>query len=650
MHFLTLFTIILLTAILGEDPAPAKPTIPTEPATPKEFTTPKTGTYNTPMKVMFFGDSVVSGVHNSEAEICPFRYDFLRVMKGKDIKIIGTNADKEGACQKIGEELSLENNGYQDAELDDLLDYITADLQYLSKPVDYIFTSIGLIDCLTWVEGRDFQILSQSTRRVMGRLLNLNDKARILHIPILLPPSAGKVAVACMEFVNKKLRDVYDPEKKGRISIIDPLGEVELTEELFVVVKGQDDQPIEAPVNTKVTPPAVVTPAVQAPVVVAPVPATPTVQVPAVTTPTVPLPAVVKPTTPVDAVKFPVAPVPPVVPNTVSQPTVVLPNDAPTGSIQSAAPKVPTVTEVQPVAPEILAPQGLPTVSTLAQPDVPSVSVKTTGFGQPVVNADGNSRRRKLKKISLYLPNKYLASMIANALAKSIDWNFRAQTPTPTMAVTQDPDYYGYEWCVKKYEENECFEYYYGYVWCLQEYSEDDCYSYYYGKVDKWDDQNSYTWCLNFYDEEYCSFAYKGEEPDTWDWLSFGYHDCLKVRENNECFELYYGYAWCVKEYNGTDCYEYYYGGEEWEWNRDSSYKWCLNFYTDADCLVRYPSTETDFTVVSQNTVPPSRWVGFVVAVIAAVLIWICYKKACSTSKEYTPLSRTGGEDEVEFL
>jgi len=107
--------------------------------------------------------------------------------------------------------------------------------------------------------------------------------------------------------------------------------------------------------------------------------------------------------------------------------------------------------------------------------------------------------------------------------------------------------------------------------------------------------------------------------------------------------------AWCVKEYNGTDCYEYYYGGDEWEWNRDSSYKWCLNFYSEADCLIRYP-TETDVTVVAQTTVP-SKWLGFVAAAIAAVLLWICYKKAdFSSSKEYTPINRTGGEDEVELL
>merc|ERR1719397_1880250 len=118
------------------------------------------------LKVMFFGDSIVSGIHNSDVSICPFRYDFLRRLKkeGKEVIVVGTNTDKEGVCQKVGEGLSLKNNGYQNAQLSELLDFITADLQYLGKPVDYIFTSIGLQDCLHWKKGRDFQILSQQVR------------------------------------------------------------------------------------------------------------------------------------------------------------------------------------------------------------------------------------------------------------------------------------------------------------------------------------------------------------------------------------------------------------------------------------------------------------------------------------------------------
>merc|ERR1719427_1474680 len=88
------------------------------------------------LKVMFFGDSVVSGAHSSEASVCPFRYDFQRALKtqGKEITVVGTNSDSEGTCQKTGEELNVNHNGYQNAGIDELLDYIAADLQYLYNP------------------------------------------------------------------------------------------------------------------------------------------------------------------------------------------------------------------------------------------------------------------------------------------------------------------------------------------------------------------------------------------------------------------------------------------------------------------------------------------------------------------------------------
>merc|ERR1719193_201826 len=201
-----------------------------------------------PMKVMFFGDSLISGVHNSKASVCPFRYDFLRELnkQGKAVTVVGTNSDNEGACQKIGEELSLKHNGYLNAEIDELLDFIAADLQYLYNPVDYVFTSIGVQDCLSVEEGSDFQIISQSVRRIMGRLLNLNENAKIYHIPIMLPASAGKTAVECMDFVNQKLRDVYDPEKNhGRIRVIDPLAGKTPTEDLFY--KLGEKKPVTKP-------------------------------------------------------------------------------------------------------------------------------------------------------------------------------------------------------------------------------------------------------------------------------------------------------------------------------------------------------------------------------------------------------------------
>jgi len=477
-----------------------------------------------PMKVMFFGDSVVSGVHNSEADVCPFRYEFLRGLKvlEKEVAIVGTNTDKEGACQKPGEGLSLNNNGYQHAEIDDLLDYITADLQYLYDPVDYVFTSIGLQDCLRWPEERDYQILSQSVRRIMGRLLNLNENAQIYHIPLMLPPSAGKVAVECMDFVNQKLRDVYDPEKNhGRIRVIDPLKGKTLTDDMFYNL----------------------------------------------------------------------------------------------GQASADSPQVP--------------------------------SPETT------IPAEG----RRLNDPLEYLPKLELAKMIAGELIKTLDWEFRAQTPPPTMEVTKEADYYGYQWCTDRYAEEECFEYYYGYVWCLQEYSDDECYNYYYGDKETWEEDDNYKWCLNFYDEEYCSFAYQGEQPDTWEWLSFGYHDCLKTASSDKCFDQYYGYAWCLNEYADNDCYEYYYGGDDWVWDEESNYKWCVNFYTEDECKTRYGSGEV-ITAIQPGvasfllTFSPTT-IAVAGIAIGCILCYFCYKNMnCFRNKEYSRLDTryAGGDDEVELL
>jgi len=544
MVFLTLLSVVIVSVTLGDD--------------------------SQPMKVMFFGDSLISGVHNMQASVCPFRYDFLRRLKkeGKVVTVVGTNSDGEGACQKIGEELSLKHNGYLIAEIDELLDFIAADLQYLYDPVDYVFTSIGVQDCLSVQEGSDFQIISQSVRRIMGRLLNLNENGKIYHVPILLPGTAGKTAIECMDFVNQKLRDVYDPEKNhGRIRVIDPMAGKTLTEDMFYKL-GEKKA------------------------------------------------AAIKPPVPID-VPVPAAPV----------------NAAP------IAPVVPAAPAVAPEAPAVV-------------PEVPVASAPTL--------AEGAGATRRLKQTLQFLPRPELARIIANKLIHDLDWTFRAQTPPPTLEVTKEPEYYGYEWCKGKYDEGQCFEYYYGYVWCLQEYSESDCYNYYYGEVDEWKEEDSYKWCLNFYDEEYCSFAYQGNEPDTWDWLSFGYHDCLKNYNHNECFERYYGYAWCVNEYTDTDCYEYYYGDEQWVWDSDANMKWCLNFYSEDECVTRYQVGGTT-PLVSAETKGSSLEAGGTsnviragaVLVVIGIAAWCCYKKLnCFGKTEYSRLNtrNAGAEDEVELL
>jgi len=570
-----------------------------------------------PMKVMFFGDSVISGVHNSDTDVCPFRYDFLRLLskREKEVVVVGTNTDEKGMCQKIGEELSLKNNGYQNAMISDLLDFITADLQYLYDPVDYIFSSVGVQDCLTWEEGRDLQILSQSVRRIMGRLLHLNENAKIYHVPVLLPPSASKVAVECMNFVNQKLRDVYDPEKNhGRITVVDPANGKPLTDDMFFKIGEKKKAAPVAPVVSKpaaANPPPVPVATPQKPEVKAPEKQEPAVQ-PVKTAGSASEPAGDKP-----------------------QP-------------------VPVPDKVQPAP----SPQDKKeeTVQNEEKGEATSEdkSSESTKQDEPVEPKESGDKRRLTQELQ-YLPSAKLNKMIADVLIKSMDWNFRAQTPTPTMEVTKEPEYYGYDWCMKNYETPECFEYYYGYVWCLQEYNEDECYNYYYGDVEAWEDDDNFKWCLNFYDEEYCSFAYLGEQPDTWDWLSFGYHDCLKDKESDECFEQYYGYAWCVNEYTDSECYEYYYGGDEWVWDVESSYKWCLNFYTEDDCQGRYNDGSGVITaakVQSATGISPMN-MGILAVLIFGCAVWFGYKKMnCFANKQYSRLDTryAGGEDEVELL
>jgi len=528
------------------------------------------------LKVLFFGDSMVSGLHNKESDICPFRYEFLRLANqiSRHIEVVGTNADPEGTCQKLGEELDVHHNGYQNAGIDELLDLVTADLQYLHKPVDYIFSSLGAEDCLQWEEGRDLQIVSQSVRRIMGRLLNINENAKIVHIPIMLPETAGTAAVECMKMVNQKLRDVYDVEQEHpRIQVLN--FEDKLGSDSFYRIGEKDGKigpALEETVNSVGVQPAIVaTP--ENPVVVAPGAVV------------VPEPAVVVPT--------------PVVIDTLE-------------------------------LPEEVAQPGL-----LPAPN-------------PVIETSNSPRRLEIPVT--FLPKKQLAQEIAKVLMNAVDWEFRAQTLFPTPEVTKEPEYYGYDWCMENYEDSVCFEYYYGYSWCLEEYSENECYSYYYGDLDEWGKEDSYKWCLNFYDEEYCDFAYLGGTPDNWDWLSFGYQDCLKDNEASTCFEQYYGYAWCVGEYEYADCYEYYYGGDDWTWTDDTSYNWCINFYSEEDCAEKYLTSSLNGNTLARGNV----FFSIVVALmIFGCLVWVTWKKFnCFRSKRYSRLDPQdkGGEDEVELL
>lgn len=535
---------------------------------------------------------MVAGMHNSETQICPFRYEFLRAMLvfKKNVKVVGTNADLEGTCQKEGEGLDTHNNGYHIGDIDDLLDYIKSDLQYLYNPVDYIFTSMGMHDCLTWKKGRDFQILSQSTRRTMGRLLNLNEKAKIIHIPILLPQSAGDLAWECMNFVTAKLREVYDKNTKGRILILKDVDK-DLKEDMFSIV-GNRPVPDSEKTETADHPKKVKK-----------------------QKPEKELQATEK-----EEVKFDTEP---------------KEEELPT-KIKSA--------ENEPI--ESTEKEGEKSTDNKA---------KKVEKIKPL-----EAERRRGSELYLYLPKTQLTITIANSLLKTVEFEFRAITPTPTMDVTKEADYYGYEWCVKNFEEEECFEYYYGYVWCLKQYKDEDCYNYYYGEQE-WETNSTLKWCLNFYDEEYCSFAYKGEEPDTWDWLSFGYHDCLKSKKSEECFDEYYGYAWCLKEYSdASSCYEYYYGADYFEWNPETTYKWCLNFYTADDCHTKYGVGEsgdagngiTSKLVASSSFFSSNPVVtGGAFAVLAFIVVWWCSNKCSSKSERvYSRLNTNFAEDEVGLL
>jgi len=498
------------------------------------------------LKVMFFGDDVIAGVHNADIDICPFRYDFLRgiMKKGEEIEVVGTNSDPEGICQKLGEGLDGHNNGYRNSGTYELLDYVAADLQYLHKPVDYIFTSLGAKDCLEFPEGGDYQIVSQSIRRVMGRLLNINDNAKIVHLPILLPDTARSTAHECMEFVNAKLREVYDFDKNHDRIRVAKLQEKYGSDSFFQI----GSKPKES------TPPADVVPA--------------------------------------------------------------------TSSVSK-----PTSAEVNPETPAVVKPQA-------------------TGEAEAPVKEKENGQRR-VEVPLMYLPNQKLVKEIAKVLINAVDFDFRALTLSPTPDVTKEPDYYGYDWCTSNYDENVCFEYYYGYSWCAEKYGEDECYNYYYGDIDEWSPEDSYKWCLNMYDEEYCSFAYLGEEPDTWDWLNFGYHDCLQSDAAEECFDQYYGYAWCLNEYDDEECYEYYYAGKEWD--EQSSYKWCVNFYTDDQCTQKYLTVEGG--VMDSGSYNPMLG-GVAIVALFACLAWMLRKKfTCFRSKTYSRLDmREAGEDEVELL
>merc|ERR1712060_931621 len=73
-----------------------------------------------------------------------------------------------------------------------------------------------------------------------------------------------------------------------------------------------------------------------------------------------------------------------------------------------------------------------------------------------------NERRAAASEPYVYLPKTELTITIATTLLKMVKFEFRANTPTPTMAVTKEPDYYGYEWCMKNFQEEECYSYFYG--------------------------------------------------------------------------------------------------------------------------------------------------------------------------------------------
>jgi len=345
-------------------------------------------------------------------------------------------------------------------------------------------------------------------------------------------------------------------------------------------------------------------------------------------------PAVVQPA---PVVNPGVVPPTPVVTPAVVQPAPVVVQPAPVVQPQTSPAVEGTPSVLQP-ATTVEVPTVNPLNSLASNPD-------TSGGLQAVTEGDNI---RRIANPLMFLPKEDLVKEIAGLLIKTIDWGFRAHTLQPTPKVTKEPEYYGYEWCTKNYEQSICFEYYYGYVWCTENYGEDACYDYYYGHLGDWGPDENYKYCLNWYDEEYCQFAYLDGKPETWDWLSFGYHDCLKNKTTQTCFDLYYGYAWCLSQKKDVDCYEKYYGAQDWEWTPEASYKWCLNFHTPKNCSDTYLSNSTSAGDGSGNVV---------LALLVAVLVfggslWLTRKKLnCFNSRKYTKLnSRQNVEDEVDEL
>merc|ERR1719228_737207 len=121
----------------------------------------------------------------------------------------------------------------------------------------------------------------------------------------------------------------------------------------------------------------------------------------------------------------------------------------------------------------------------------------------------------------------------------------------------------------------------YGYDWCVKYYDTDECYDYYFGSDDDKDGEGvgSGSGLDSNLDEE-----------------EYGYDWCLENYDSTECFEYYYGYKWCLDYYDPQECYDYYYPTDDWEWNEETNYKWCLNFYLPDECEQRY------YTTAASNT------------------------------------------------
>jgi len=294
-----------------------------------------------------------------------------------------------------------------------------------------------------------------------------------------------------------------------------------------------------------------------------------------------------------------------------------------------------------------------PTLTVDSSLKTPQILSSQPGASTGLGAVPGVDSTRRIATPLMFLPKEDLVKEIAGLLIKTIDWGFRAHTLAPTKKVTKEPGYYGYEWCTKNYEQSVCFEYYYGYVWCTEKYGTDACYDYYYGDKKKWGKEENYKYCLNWYDAEYCQFAYLDGKPKTWDWLSFGYHDCLKNKTNQACFDLYYGYAWCLSQKKDIDCYKKYYGADDWEWTPQASYKWCLNFHDAKNCSETYLLNSTKLGSVKHGASGNVMLALFVSLLVFGATVWLAGKKlsCCRTGKYSKIKSRPeGGEDEVELL